>query len=549
MKIYEKGSESGGIWYWNCYPGARVDSDTPIYQLFDKELWEDFTFKERYPGWQELRRYFQHVEKKWDVKSHTEYHKQVDSAFFDEEKQQWLVECSDGTEIYCRWFLPCIGFASKRYTPPFPGLGNFKGEVYHTAVWPQQGVNLKNKRIAHFGTGASGIQVVQEVGDKAKHLTLYMRTPNLCLPMNQRVLDPKEEEEKKKQGVYEARFNDTRRTFAGFTYDFIPKKTFDDTPEEREAFYHKLMVEEGGFRYWLNTYVGLNTHGKDIQLTSRSSYDDMLFDQKANDEAYNFWRKTVLKRIKNPEKQRLLAPEKPPHPWGTKRPSLEQRFYEVVDQDHVDIIDVNEHPIQEVTETGLKTSKGFVEVDVIVLATGFDSVTGSLGQLNIQSVNGGTIADHWKDGLKTSMGIALPGFPNMFFLYGPQAPTAFSNGPSCTQFQAEFVEELIKRALAEDITRVEATQEAEDDWSKRMHDEWDATLFPLAKGWYSGGNIPGKRIEPLNWAGTSDSLLITTKHDNLLDAGGMVKYVTSLHDSLDGNYQGWKISKEAKASA
>jgi len=233
--------------------GARVDSDTPIYQLFDKELWEDFTFKERYAGWQELRRYFQHVEKKWDVRKDIVFNKHVDSAVFDEKKHQWLVECSDGSETYCKWFLPCIGFASRRYTPPVPGLGNFKGDIYHTAVWPQHGVNLKGKRVAQIGTGASGIQVIQEIGDRTKHLTVYLRTPNYCLPMNQRLLDPEEEKKKKANGDYEKAFADTRKTFSGFTYDFVEKNTFDDTPEDREKFYHKLLIEEGGFRYWLNT--------------------------------------------------------------------------------------------------------------------------------------------------------------------------------------------------------------------------------------------------------------------------------------------------------
>ncbi|EXJ95279.1 hypothetical protein A1O1_00399 [Capronia coronata CBS 617.96] len=503
VRIFEKGSSSGGIWYWNCYPGARVDTDSPIYQLFDKELWEDFTFKERYPGWQELRRYFDHVEKKWHIRDYTSFNKHVDSAVFDEQRQQWLVECADGTEIYANWFLPCIGFASRRYTPPFPGLGNFKGDIYHTAVWPQHGVNLKGKRVAEVGTGASGIQVIQEIGDKVKELTVYLRTPNMCLPMNQRLLDPKEEEEKKKNGTYEREIEKTRHTFAGFTYDFVQRNTFDDTPEEREKLYHKLMVEEGGFMFWLATYK------------------DMLFDLKANEEAYKFWRKQVLKRLKDPKKQELLAPETPPHPWGTKRPSLEQRFYEVVDQPHVKIIDVNKSPIEEVTATGLRTKDGHVEVDVIILATGFDSVTGSLAQLNIQGTDGGTIADHWKDGTRTAMGIAMPNFPNMFFLYGPQAPTAFSSGPSCTQFQAEWVEKTFKMIKEKGITRLEATQESEDDWCKRLRAEWDASLFPLAKSWYQGANIPGRKVEPLNWS------------------GGMVKYVETLNRSLENDMQGW----------
>lgn len=269
--------------------------------------------------------------------------------------------------------------------------------------------------------------------------------------MNQRTLDPEEEERKKKDGTYEKAIQDTRSTFSGFTYDFIGKNTFDDTPEEREAFYHKQLVQEGGFKYWLNTY------------------DDMLFDNAANDEAYNFWRKTVLKRITDPEKQKILAPEIKPHPWGTKRPSLEQNFYEVVDKPHVQLIDLNTNPIQTVEEKGLVTPLGLKEIDVLILATGFDSVTGSLAQLNIRNVHDETIAHHWKDGTRTSMGIAIPGFPNMFFLYGPQAPTAFSNGPSCTQFQAEFVEEMMKKVLRDGITRIDATEEAEEDWCRRMY--------------------------------------------------------------------------------
>lgn len=340
---------------------------------------------------------------------------------------------------------------------------------------------MKGKRVAQIGTGASGIQVIQEIGDATKHLTIYQRTPNFCLPMNQRMLDAEEEQKKKDAGTYTKEFDACRTTFSGFSYDFALKNTFDDTKEQRDAFYHDLLVTQGGFRYWLGTYK------------------DMLFDQKANDEAYNFWRDTVRKRITNPEKQELLAPTKPPHPWGTKRPSLEQRFYEVVDQDKVDIIDVNAHPILEVTEKGLKTDLGEVEVDVLVLATGFDSVTGSLAQLNIQGKNGGTIADHWKDGCKTSMGIAIPEFPNMFFLYGPQAPTAFSNGPSCTQFQAEWIDTTLKMIKEDGITRFEATLEQEADWCKRMQEKWDITLFPLAKSWYQGSNIPGKKVEPLNW--------------------------------------------------
>lgn len=520
VKIFEKGAASGGIWYcrcwgspyflfrlcpniWshvlssskyilyraiadslcfpgNCYPGARVDSDTPIYQLFDEELWKDFTFKERYAGGKELRRYFDHVEEKWQIKKDTVFNKHVDSAIFDEKTNRWNVETSDGSEISCRWFIPCIGFASRKYTPPVKNLGDFKGEVFHTAVWPQHDVNMKGKRVGIIGTGASGIQVAQTIGPKVKSLAVFMRTPNFCLPMRQCNLDEAEQKKLKESGYYEKQFQATRSTFSGFTYDFADKNTFDDTPEEREAFFEELW-KQGGFRYWLNTYK------------------DMLFDQKANDEAYKFWQKKVRERVADPEKAEILAPVNAPHPWGTKRPSLEQNYYEVMSQDNVKIIDVNKSPIIEVTAEGLRHKDGLEELDYLVLATGFDSCTGSLAQLNIRGTTGESIADHWKDGTKTSMGIAIPTFPNMFFLYGPQAPTAFSNGPSCTQFQAEWVEKCIKQCTEKGITRLDSTPEVEADWAKRMQEKWDVTLFPLAKSWYQGANIPGRKIEPLNW--------------------------------------------------
>lgn len=480
VKIYEKGASSGGIWFWNCYPGARVDSDTPIYQLFDEELWKDFTFKERYAGWRELRRYFDYVEKKWDLRKDIEFNKHVDGATFDEHRRQWRVECSDDSEVYAKWFIPCIGFASKKYSPPVKNLGDFRGQIYHTAVWPQHDVSIKGKRVGVIGCGASGIQVSQEIGPKVKELTCFIRTPNFCLPMRQHKLDPEEEQKKKDNGEYEEKLKATRDTFAGFIYDFYKVKTMSETPEQREAKYQELW-DKGGFRYWLNTY------------------EDMLFDKEANNEAYQFWKRQVRKRISDPAKADILAPDVAPHPWGTKRPSLEQNYYEVMSQPNVTLVDVNASPILEVTETGLRHKDGFAELDILILATGFDSVTGSLAQLNIRGTTGGTIADHWKDGTRTSMGIAIPTFPNMFFLYGPQAPTAFSNGPSCTQFQAEFVEKAIKVCEEHGINRLESTPEAEEDWCKRMAEKWDKTLFPLAKSWYQGANIPGRKVEPLNW--------------------------------------------------
>lgn len=328
--------------------------------------------------------------------------------------------------------------------------------------------------------------------------------------MNQHPLEWDANEQLKREGKFDEAFNTCYNTFAGFQFDFSPKKTFDDSPEERRAFFKDLLVTKGGFRFWLNTY------------------SDMLFDEKANREAYNFWRDYTRSRIKDPRKKELLAPTEPPHPWGTKRPSLEQYYYEVFNHDHVDIISIEEDPLDQITENGIRTKSGdFREFDVIVLATGFDAVTGSLAQLDIRGTDGKTIKEHWSNGLKTAIGIALNKFPNLFFLYGPQAPTAFSNGPSCVQFQAQFLDKALERILSQGITRFEAKESTEKDWTEKTHEAWDITLFPQAKSWYQGSNIPGKRVEPLNFA------------------GGMPAYLRALDDSLADDMQAWNTASAA----
>ncbi len=341
----------------------------------------------------------------------------------------------------------------------------------------------------------------------ASQLTVYQRTPNLCLPMAQKPIAADVNSDDKESGKFDKAFAMTLSTFAGFNFDFVDRKCFDDTPEQRERFFHELF-EQGGFRYWLNTYP------------------DVYKDPRANQEAYDFWRKSVRKRIGllDERKQEILAPMVPPHPFGCKRPSLEQKYYETYLLNHVDIIDLSTDPIEEITETGIQTRSGDVrEFDVIALATGFDAVTGSLAQLNIRNDKGETIAQHWEGGLRTSCGMALHGFPNMFFLYGPQAPTAFSNGPSTVQVQAKFMDDIMREILKRHLDRVEAKNDAEVYWTKETHRYWEDSLFPMAKSWYNGANIPGKKVEPLNYI------------------GGMPKYIAELKESLDHGLQRWDI--------
>jgi len=508
IRVFEKGSDMGGIWYWNCYPGARVDSDTPIYQLFDKELWEGWKFKERYPGWQELREYFHYLDSKLDLKKDIQFNTACTGARFDEQNDQWVIDLDDGTgiKVRARWFIAAMGFAARSYTPTYPGIDKFKGEIHHTSKWPQTGVDLQNKRIAVVGTGASGVQTIQESAPQAKQLTVYQRTPNFALPMNQKFTDPAETERLKSEGYFEQEHDKCFKCFAGFNFEFRTKGTFDDSLEERKRVFEDLLIKQGGFHYWLG------------------AYNDMLFNPKANREAYDFWRDFVRSRIHDPKKAELLAPMDPPHPWGTKRPCLEQNYYEMFNLSHVDLVDLRADPIEEFTETGIRTRSGVKEFDVIALATGFDSITGPLAQLDIRDTKGNTIADHWKDGLRTAIGISLAGFPNMFYLYGPQAPTAFANGPTCVQLQARWIEKTISSLIEKDMKRIEAKPEKEVEWTQATHQFWYASLFPQAKSWYQGSNVPGKREEPLNYV------------------GGFPAYTKALFDSLENNFQDWIVA-------
>jgi cation diffusion facilitator CzcD-associated flavoprotein CzcO len=365
--------------------------------------------------------------------------------------------------------------------PSLPGLETFKGECYHTSEWPEGGVDMKGKRVAVIGTGASGVQTIQEIGPEVDKLTVYQRTPNLCLPMGQVPVSKELQEEMKNDGTYETVFRRLRNTHAAFTFDLTETATFDDPPDVREAFFESLY-ENGGFAFWLG------------------GYKDMFTSQAANDVAYDFWCKKVRARLNDEKKADILAPRKQPHPFGTKRPCLEQTFYEVFNQDNVDIVDLQVSPIEEITETGIKNMDGRVEeFDIIVLATGFDAMTGGMTQIELYGTDGITMAKRWKDGVYSNLGMTYHYYPNMFALYAPLGPTAFANGPTCVEIQSEWIRDVINNCRQRGITRFEATRKAEEEWKAGTDLIWNNSLFPKAKSWYQGSNIPGKPVEALNW--------------------------------------------------
>jgi cation diffusion facilitator CzcD-associated flavoprotein CzcO len=503
VKVFEAGSDIGGIWYWNCYPGARVDSYEPLYQFSSEELWRDWNFSELYPSWEELRAYFRHVDKKLGLSRDIRFNIRVTGAEFDTDRDQWVVQASDGSVARAKFFVLCTGLSAIPYIPSIEGLQDFRGICHHTGLWPQEGVDFKGKRVGVIGTGASGVQIIQEVYQDAAELTVFQRTPNLALPMRQRKLD--DETNRRMKETFPERFLKRAETFGGFDYDFIPKNALDVSDRERLATYEDLW-NRGGFFPWIGTY------------------QDILSNEEANDTAYAFWRDKVRARIKDPAVAEKLAPMKPLHPFGVKRPSLEQHYYEAYNQPNVQIVDLLESPIERVTPTGVKTKDREVELDILVLATGFDFLTGGLTSIDIRGTNGQTLREKWSSGSRAHLGMASANFPNLLYIYGPQSPSAFCNGPTCAELQGDFVVGCIEHVRRNNLHRIEATPEAEEAWRDHVAELVNATLFPRAQSWYMGANIPGK------------------KREMLVYPGGLPLYLQKCKEAADAGYAGFVLS-------
>lgn len=366
------------------------------------ELWKDWTWTERFPGWQEIQNYFAYVAKKLDLRKDAIFNTTVTSAKFDDAESKWTVNTEGGDIYKVKYLLLNIGFAAKRYIPDYKGFDSFKGEFLHSSKWPKQGIDLTNKRVAVVGTGSTGVQLTQDLGKIVKELVVFQRTPNLAIPMRQ--LSFQGEEQMYPKSEYPAIFEGRKKSFTGMSFNFIPKATLDDTPEQRLETYEKLW-EKGDFHYWVATY------------------QDMLFNEEANKEAYNFWRDKTRARIADPKMKDMLAPMIQPHSFGCKRISLENGYFEVFNQPNVHLVDIKATPIQEITEKGIKTVDKEWEFDYIILATGYDAMTGSIMKIDIRGPSGESLPEKWKEGTCTYLGMSINGFPNMFFTYGPQAPT------------------------------------------------------------------------------------------------------------------------------
>ena len=469
----------GGTWWWNRYPGARCDIESVHYSYsFSDEIQRGWEWTERYPAQPEILAYLEFVADKLDVRKAFRFRTKVTSVVWDDDSETWTVTTGDGASCTARFVVAASGNLSVAKSPEFPGLEDFRGEVYVTSRWPHEGVDLTGKRVGVIGTGSTGIQVIQEVAREAGHLTVFQRTANYAVPLRNEPVEP-ERRRWNAENWREVRAK-SRDRFLGVPYELPEPSALAVSPEQRRARYDQLWAE-GGFR----------------MVTS--SYGDLLMDERANDTAAEYIRDRIRELVHDPETAELLCPDD--HPYATKRAPLESDYYLAFNRENVELVDVRNAPIEAVTTIGVRTAEREYEVDVIILATGFDAISGPLLNLGLVGRGGVTLAERWANGPKTYLGIAVSGFPNLFTITGPQSAVALYNNPLAIEDHVNFAAGAIKQVLDSGATTIETDEAAEREWHAMVEGILYMTLLPKANSWYMGANIPGKPRATFVFAG------------------------------------------------
>ncbi len=470
-RIYEAGDGVGGTWYWNRYPGCRCDSESFYYSYsFSHELEQEWEWTSKYPEQPEILSYLNHVADRFDLRRNIELSTRVTSASFDEAAHCWEVRTGAGERVTARFLISAVGCLSAANVPDIKGLDEFQGSWYHTGRWPHEGVDFSGKRVGLIGTGSTGIQATPVIAAQAAALTVFQRTPNFSVPARNAPLTPAVTAEIKAN--YREIRRLTRESQAGFPYTLQERSAKDVSDEERQAIYEQLW-EDGGFKFlW-------------------GSFQDLLSDKEANDTAASFIRSKIGEIVKDPEVAELLMPWD--HPYAAKRPPIDTNYFETFNRDNVTLVDIRKAPIVEVTPRGLRTEAGEYDLDIIVFATGFDAMTGSLLAIDIRGLGDRTLADKWAAGPRTYLGLQVAGFPNLFTITGPGSPSVLTNMPVAIEQHVEWISDCIEHMRKQGLRCIEAKVEAEDEWVDHVNEVADLTLYPQANSWYLGANIPGKK--------------------------------------------------------
>ena len=471
VRVFEAGTNVGGTWYWNRYPGARFDSESYSYGFsFSKELLQEWDWSEHFAGQPETLRYLNYVADKFDLRRDIQFESRVVAAIYDENSQSWNVTLENGSRFRTRFLITAIGPLSTPTLPRIEGRDSFAGQSFHTARWPHKPVDFAGKRVAVIGTGATGIQTIQTIAGEVGHLTVFQRTANWSAPLHNAKIDP--DTQKKIKAGYPEMFARCQETFACFLHNPDPRGAFEVSDEEREAFYEKLYNERG-FGIW------------------QGNFRDILIDRKANATISDFVARKIRQRVKDQRIAEKLIPRD--HGFGTRRLPLETFYFEVYNRENVELVDIKETPIERITPKGIKTSVREYEFDIIIYATGFDAITGSFDKIDFRGAGGARLKDKWKSGPQTYLGLMVDGFPNMMMLMGPH--TALGNIPRSIEYSVDWVTGLIRFAREKRLTRLEATSAGVASWTDHVKALGEGLLSNEVNSWMTGinSNIEGKQ--------------------------------------------------------
>ena len=468
VQLFEAGDGVGGTWYWNRYPGARCDSESYYYSYsFSEELEQEWEWSSRYPDQPEILRYLNHVADRFDLRRSITFDCRVNESTFDENLNQWSLKTETGNTITARFVVAAVGCLSTTNVPNFKGVDQFEGDWYHTGAWPHEGVDFTNKRVGVIGTGSSAIQSTPIIAQQAKSLTVFQRTPNYSIPAYNEPLDPDYVSQLKSRYA-EYRQENWARGF-GADFDDNDQSAFEVSDDERRSAYEARWAKGG--------------------LAFLAAYNDLVFDMKANDTAREFFKDKIAARVGDPALAEKLVPTTP---IGCKRLCVDTDYYEIYNQDHVSLVDLNEAPIACIDGDAIVVGANRHEVDAIVLATGFDAMTGAVMNIDVRGEKGLSLQEKWAEGPRAYLGLATAGFPNLFLVTGPGSPSVLSNMLPSIEQHVEWISDCIEYMNRNQYRAISPETSAEEAWVEHVNEVAQTSVYPGCNSWYLGANVEGK---------------------------------------------------------
>ncbi|MEI6204233.1 MAG: NAD(P)/FAD-dependent oxidoreductase [Enhydrobacter sp.] len=499
-RVLEAGKGVGGTWYWNRYPGARCDVESVQYSYqFSKELEQEWEWTERYATQPEILRYANHVADRYDLRRDMQFETRVTKATFDEKDNVWIVETDKGDRLVARFVITAMGCLSSPNTPKIEGLADFKGPTYHTGNWPHEGVDFTGKTVGVIGTGSSAIQSIPIMAEQARHLTVFQRTANYTIPAHNKPLDP--EYVKQIKATYPEMRRRAKTKPAGIDFE-MPTQSAIETPEKERIAKFQERWDYGGLGFM-------------------ASFNDLLLNDDSNQAAQDFVKAKIREIVKDPVTAEVLTPR---NIIGCKRLCVDSGYWATFNRPNVTLVDIRDEPIEKITATGVRAKGQDFAFDCLVLATGFDAMTGALLKVDLRGRSGVPLKDHWNEGPKTYLGLTVVGFPNLFMVTGPGSPSVLTNMLPSIEQHVDFITDCLVAMRAKGASVIEPVEQAQEEWVGHVGSVADITLRSTCSSWYVGANIPGKPRVFMPYI------------------GGLPAYIQRCEAVVQGDYQGFRLS-------